>query len=277
MKHSAYVLAVLSILFIGSCTESRKDQKKKEKNLELTTDTLTYKAWTPLYEGADCGLEMSMEIEWPKKAVNTEVLEKMQKGISRLLFGDGLATTDVAFAMDAHNSATADLYMEYNSPEDALYDEYPEYTMSWFEEHKGRFLEPYKDMISYQAYVYGYSGGAHGNDAITCITFNRETGDVIRNEDLFIEGFENRLTSSLRANLLCSIDDTDMLFEKDILPHDNFYITSTGITYIYQRYEIGPYVLGIIEVTIPWKEINDILRPVSSQDNKSPMSPRVPS
>ena len=132
-------------------------------------------------------------------------------------------------------------------------------------------------MISYQSYVYGYSGGAHGNDAITCITFNRETGDVIRNEDLFIEGFENRLTSSLRANLLCSIDDTDMLFEKDILPHDNFYITSTGITYIYQRYEIGPYVLGIIEVTIPWKEIQDIIRPVSSPDSKLPMSPRVPS
>ena len=127
MKHSAYVLAVLSILFIGSCTESRKDQKKKEKNLELTTDTLTYKAWTPLYEGADCGLEMSMEIEWPKKAVNTEVLEKMQKEISRLLFGSELATTDIAFAMNAHNSASVNLYMEDNSPEDAFYDEYLEY------------------------------------------------------------------------------------------------------------------------------------------------------
>lgn len=260
MKRLTYALSVLSIILIAGCTESGKDKKKAEKDLTLTTDTLTFKAWTPLHEGAECGFDMSMDIEWPKKAADADVLEKMQKGISGLLFGSGLATTDLAFAMDAYNSTSVNFYMENNSPDEEFHEEYPEYIMNWLETKEGRFLEPYNDMISYQGYVFGYSGGAHGMDAISCMTFDMETGDVISNDDLFVEGYEDRLTSSLRANLLCTVDDVEMLFEKDILPHDNFYLTAQGITYIYQRYEIGPYVLGIIEVTIPWKEIKDILK-----------------
>jgi hypothetical protein len=52
----------------------------------------------------------------------------------------------------------------------------------------------------------------------------------------------------------------DMLFETEIYPSDTFYVTADGLTYVYHPYEIGPYALGIIEVTIPWNEIKDILK-----------------
>lgn len=265
MKYSALALTVLSILLIAGCKGTPKGaDKTKETERDqisvLTIDTLTFEAHTPLYEGASNGFDMSMNIEWPKTAKNEAVLENMQKHISGLLFGSKLATTDIEFAMNAYNSMAANLYIETNSMEEEYYEEYPDYVMNWIEDKNGKFLESYNGMVSYMSYVYGYSGGAHGMDILNCITLDKETGDIINYEDLFIEGYEERLIESLRANLLCSIDDMEMLFEKDILPHQNFYLTSTGITYIYQRYEIGPYVLGIIEVTIPWKEIQDIIR-----------------
>ena len=47
---------------------------------------------------------------------------------------------------------------------------------------------------------------------------------------------------------------------KDIEPNGNFKLSEEGITYIYGQYEIGPYYLGIIKVTIPWDELGDLVR-----------------
>ena len=52
----------------------------------------------------------------------------------------------------------------------------------------------------------------------------------------------------------------NMLFIKDISPNGNFIVDADGITYIYGRYEIGPYVSGIVKVSVPWSEIKDILK-----------------
>ena len=260
MKRITYVLSVLSIIIVAGCAETGKDRQKAERKLTPSVDTLTFEQRTPICEGSDYGFDMSMKIEWPKKARNRKVLESMQKGISGLLFGNNLVTTDVEFAMEAYNSASVELYLDNNMMDEGFPEDSYAYIMNWSEYKEGRFMQPYREMISYQSYVYGYSGGAHGMDALCCKTFNMATGKEVRSEDLFIEDHEDRLIASLRANLLCSIDDTDMLFEKDIYPSKDFYVTPEGITYIYQRYEIAPYVMGIIEVTIPWKEIKDILK-----------------
>ena len=287
MKRFAYTLSVLSILLVAGCKETKKDKEKTadsktEKTTEaateecsiLTVDTLTFEAHTPLYEGSSNGFDISIDIEWPKTAENEEVLENLQKGISGFLFGSRLATTDIEFAMKAYASKSAELYLEENSMEDELDDEFG-YVTSWSEYCEGKFLEPYKEFISYQDYTYGYSGGAHGMDALNCITFNIKTGEKIEAEELFRENYEDRLVASLRANLLCCVEDIDMLFEKDIYPSEEFYITPQGITYIYQRYEIAPYALGIIEVTIPWKEIKDILKEEKTSGRASQKTDRM--
>ena len=32
------------------------------------------------------------------------------------------------------------------------------------------------------------------------------------------------------------------------------------MTYIYGQYEIGPYYLGIIKLTLPWEELEGLLK-----------------
>ena len=49
------------------------------------------------------------------------------------------------------------------------------------------------------------------------------------------------------------------LFVKDIEPNGNFKVSSNGVTYIYGPYEIGPYYLGSIEVTVPWDELGTLV------------------
>ena len=51
-----------------------------------------------------------------------------------------------------------------------------------------------------------------------------------------------------------------MLFQNEITPNGNFTVSEKGITYTFNQYEIGPYALGIIGITIPWDEIDNIIK-----------------
>ena len=37
-------------------------------------------------------------------------------------------------------------------------------------------------------------------------------------------------------------------------------MSEEGITYVYGQYEIGPYSLGTIEVSLAWEELEGLLR-----------------
>lgn len=253
MRYSAVILAAVSLGLMCGCNEAPQKEELKTKNIEFSEVT-------PLQEGAPYDFTMEMNIEWPEGGASDKVLKKIQKGITDLLFGSELETIDIEYAMKTHNDRSVDFYRQDN--EEYLEDVEEEWAfmMDWSESIDGSFLDPYKGMVSYLKYAYGYSGGAHGMDVLTCRTFDLKTGEQIFEEDLFKRGYEDRLTEALRANLLSRYEDQDMFFETDITPSDEFYLTSEGITYIYQRYEIGPYAIGIIEVLVPWKEIKDIIR-----------------
>jgi hypothetical protein len=49
----------------------------------------------------------------------------------------------------------------------------------------------------------------------------------------------------------------------DIVPNENFWLSEKGIHYSYNQYEIAPYAMGVIDVTVPYSELTDILLPES--------------
>ena len=50
---------------------------------------------------------------------------------------------------------------------------------------------------------------------------------------------------------------------EDIVPNDNFWLSAEGINYSYNQYEIAPYSMGVIDVTVPYSELKNILLPES--------------
>jgi len=50
------------------------------------------------------------------------------------------------------------------------------------------------------------------------------------------------------------------LFENEIKPNDNFYVTGKGIDFAYTPYEIGPYAMGEIEIFISFKDAEPYLQ-----------------
>ncbi len=114
-------------------------------------------------------------------------------------------------------------------------------------------MPQYGNMCSYVVYEYNFTGGAHGTDNETGLVFDLTTGELLYEEDIFKAGFEEEMAKALTAHLKDSFendDDYEMLFVKEIAPNGNFYITDKGVTYLYGRYEIGPYVIGLTRVTV---------------------------
>ena len=127
----------------------------------------------------------------------------------------------------------------------------------------------------YQYIGYMDSGGHvyricnHGKEYVGF--FDEKTGDVIDEESFFIPGYEVQLGSMLSSHLSDSMEneeDYEFLFVKDIEPNGNFKVSNAGVTYIYTPYEIGPYSLGTIQVTIPWEEVAPI---VAERDQIKPL------
>ena len=54
--------------------------------------------------------------------------------------------------------------------------------------------------------------------------------------------------------------DSGYLLVTDIPVTEDFSISDSGITFIYNPYEIAAYAAGIIRINIPWDELQDILR-----------------
>lgn len=215
-----------------------------------------------LEEGSADSLHVDIMLEWPVKGLRSEALHNIRKDIVSEVFGYQGTSEDVRASLGLYLSMLEDRYRKENYDLKKMLDKegIGGGVFSWDEMINGSFLEPYEDMQSYLLYRYEYTGGAHGIDFEKGLTFNIKDGRSIKEEDLFSRDYKVELSRLLTARLPESVskDVYDMLFVKTLEPNGNFYVTPAGVTYIYGRYEVGPYVLGIIRVTLPWGDLEGL-------------------
>ena len=117
--------------------------------------------------------------------------------------------------------------------------------------------------MNYTITDYSYTGGAHGMNTETCLVFSQETGEPLSLEDIFREDCITALPELLMKHVSEAFEnpsDADYLLVREIPVTENFSISDSGITFIYNPYEIAAYAAGTIRITIPWEELQDICR-----------------
>ncbi|MGI6719122.1 MAG: RsiV family protein [Bacteroidales bacterium] len=128
-------------------------------------------------------------------------------------------------------------------------------------------------ILTINLFVDNYEGGAHPVYVIYYKNINLKTLSYINEEDVFVEGYKEKLTEIIKKKLLetsfkeyrndetTEEDIKGYFFDFDkIVPNNNFIILSDGIKYLYNFYEIAPYAAGVFEVYIPNSEIEGILK-----------------
>lgn len=142
--------------------------------------------------------------------------------------------------------------------------DYP--ALPWALDISGEVLKINDFYISYMINNYNFMGGAHPNGYTRYLNFNPSTGEILDLDDIFKKGFEKKLNKIIEQKLRNAFDLspssplTEILFENKIEHNGNFTIADHGIVFLYNRYEIAPYVFGEIVLEIPYEEINDILK-----------------
>ena len=253
MKKIILVMPVL-LLLVAAC---HKDNKLQTKVYEQS-------ASYALTEGAADSISVQVRLEYPVSGADPEVIDAMTRIIiGQALMEDG-SKPDIAAAVQRYIDVTVADYRETNLP---LYgkvreEELEGTLLSWEDQVSGYFSGQHKDIISYDVYAYSFTGGAHGLAGDYVMNFNLKDGSLVGESDFFVPGYQEELGGLLTAHLRESMPDEDSynaLFVKDIEPNGNFKVSEEGVTYIYGPYEIGPYYLGSIEVTLPWEELGPLV------------------
>lgn len=231
----------------------------------FTTKELVKSESFCLSEGDTDSIKVDINVAYPESGLSSPAAANMSKALTSRLFGEQYAALAPEDAMERYTSDAVTEYREANLPllQSALEQNLPHAVLSWEDYTYGEVAGGHKDVISYLVTKYAYTGGAHGMTALTSLNFDRKTGTLLTEGDFFTDGYEEKLSGLLTSHLEESLGenvDTSMLFVKEISPNGNFKVSADGVTYIYNQYEIGPYALGAIKVTVPWNELEGLIR-----------------
>lgn len=144
-------------------------------------------------------------------------------------------------------------------------EEFPEYNIPWEASVEGKVLTNTPEIISIEFNLAIFTGGAHGFTSKSYLNMNPQTGEVLKNEDLFIPEFRSYAEEIFRNKKEIppgeSINSTGYFFENDSfhLPQ-NIGFLKNKIILRYNAYEVASYSEGGIQIEIPREEARNFFK-----------------
>lgn len=262
------VLFLISV-FVSGCNIGTK----KTTDNDVTFDSISVDKTYHLLENPEnpnCNLQINFT--YPAKYDNKDILKKIQQQFVYSYFGDGYENLSLE---EATAKYTEDYLNNYKDLEDeykaevAKADETPVGAwFSYFEMSSDDIAYNKNDILSYTVNFENYTGGAHGAHSFTNHVIDMKTGNLIKEDDIFIEGFQEDLAQILidriaKQNTVENpkeLENIGFFSIDEIFPNGNFLIDDNGITYTFNEYEIAAYVVGATNVHLPYEEIQYLLK-----------------
>lgn len=113
-----------------------------------------------------------------------------------------------------------------------------------------------------------YLGGAHGASAQTYYNFDLDQQKLVKLNEIVAEkqkaklealAYEAFKTWVLESKLAKDVAEYEQAWKFRLT--DNFYLAKQGLVLQYSEYEIGPYVVGLPRLMIPYEQLQGVLKP----------------
>lgn len=133
---------------------------------------------------------------------------------------------------------------------------------------KPKILNAEKPLATVVLNSSSYLGGAHGSSAQQYYNFDLKAKQLIKLDDLLQPNKKAALEKQAHAvfkawvteaKLADSIEEYEQAWKFQLT--DNYFLGKDGLILQYAEYEIGPYVVGLPRLTIPYAELEGILKP----------------
>lgn len=216
-------------------------------------------------------MNISVFIAFPKSSPTGINLDAVQKTIAELFDSKHRAATIKEafdnmvkdYTDDAHNYGKE---WEDQKVESVNFSNYEQHISASVD-----YVSPY--LITISTAQSSYLGGAHGSYYVKYNNIATQDGKLLAEDVLFKTGYKAKLSKLIQAeverrNQSPNEDDHILLLveNKEITANNNFYFDKNDIVYVFNQYEIAPYVQGVIEIRIPVKKIallvNDRFLPI---------------
>ena len=266
-----HFLIVASLMLIGICVTScfQKSDDIKFDKLELNERVYLF----PDNDTTKPFTNVEIEFNYPSRFKNKQDLARLQQIFNGTFFNnqshDSLSPEE---ALKEYLKSYTDEYRElgnqYYEDMGNLQEEDSQPSWYWYQLHKSNeILFEDDNMLSYSVEHADYTGGAHGSLQMLYYIIDLETLTTITEEDIFTPNYHHFLTEKIIEQLMqkYKVETPEKLLNEgffdinDIAPNNNFWINNVGVHYVYNQYEIAPYSMGPIEVTIPYEEIKSII------------------
>jgi hypothetical protein len=257
MKQIVIILRNLALI-AGGCGEKKKKQESVTETEQSATETDGF-----VHVSDSLKINKSLTYWFNAKIV---VLDSITDPSLLANIYDGIGANDysrnglqkaILKLKEVHFAKTLELYDDWDETDDfdRVLDDNIEISVSSKEDN-------FMTIVYYSS---GYTGGVHGYYSYTYKTFDLKNNKPVLLENIIKNVEDETWSKILKEKFLAGEgeDGEDMLFSIDDIPlTDNFYFGKTGITFVYNTYEIAPYAAGLIHIEIPFSsEIEKMLEP----------------
>ncbi len=266
-KQNASLLALLlaASSFFFSCTD-----KVKQDAGALEFDSLQVNRTEHLFgDTAKPSCNIVMNIAYINHSADSLMQDSINAYILAVCLGDKYTNQSPKQAINEY----AEQYVENYKT-----DLEPAYTKESQEGNVGAWYSYYKGIEGHAQYYAGnllvyridfneYTGGAHGIYMSSYLNLNLKTLTPIRLTDLFVPDYELPLTDLLWNQLMADnnvatheeLEDMGYTSTGELTPTENFYLDRNGITFYYNVYDIAPYVMGPVKISLPYDAVRHLL------------------
>ena len=200
-----------------------------------------------------------IELNIPKAEETNEVSKKINKVIN-----DHIANM-LSFSEEETDTLSLDAAIKnFEKEYSSFKSDFEESALVWEATFDGEVTYQSPEIITVAINSYLNTGGAHGNMNITLLNFDPLTGDILKFDDIISD--KNILEKIAQeyfetaTNTKASDGFGDYFFDEGFHLPANIGYNDEGLLLFYNVYEIASYAVGITEFTIPFNEVEAVLK-----------------
>lgn len=263
----AIIVAVSGFLF--SCS----DKMNKNTGL-LEFDSIQVNKTAHLFgDTAKPACNLVINFSYPVKASDELLKDTLTKYFISACFGDKYIGERPAEVVKQYTDAYVQEYRRDLEPmylEDEKDKEEESAIGAWYSYYKGieSHVQLYeKNFLVYRIDYNEYTGGAHGIYMSSFLNMDLGLMRPLRLDDIFVGEYQEVLTDLIWNQLMADndaktrseVEDMGYGSTGEIAPTENFYLDKEGITFYYNVYDITPYAMGPVSVSIPYQMMEHML------------------
>ncbi len=262
---SIFIIILSVSTFLFSCSS-----KMNKKMGDLHFDNIKINETAHLFSNDEKpACNINIDFTYPDKASDELLKDTLNYYFIQACFGDKYLSQSPKEAVSKY---AANYIKEYRSDLEPLYLQDEKEIAdgntigAWYSYYKNiessiQFYE--KDLLVYRSHYEEYTGGAHGMYFTQFLNIDLGLMRPLTLEDIFIGEYKEPLTNILWSQLMAkqkvksreALEDMGYCSTGELTPIENFYLDSKGITFYYNVYEITPYAMGPVEISVPYEMI----------------------